>query len=219
MSEGEAEAPWLKRFAGWPLVGRLWEVPPSAMKEARKEVLSATFYSTMPFWFPIVGLLIFTGRPRIWATIVDGGLFIYAAAILGPLGYIVTKRHGRFKVPTEIDENEERSSLSYRFPAMQETFYFASIVCILSGVALTARRFIDPGASQQIINETGVAILSIIVALLATFLLFCVTAYRNMMEAIERQHSELISSSLKTDTEHAFDEWLDRKGEGNGSTS
>jgi uncharacterized membrane protein YhaH (DUF805 family) len=213
MSDGDEGATWLKRLSGWPLVGRLWEVPPDAMKEARKEVLSATFYSTMPFWFPVVGVLIFTGKPAIWDTIVEGGLFIYAAAILGPLGYIVTKRHGRFKIPSEIDENEERSSLSYRFPAMQETFYFASIVCILSGVALTARRFIDPESPQQIINESGVAVLSIIVAIGATFLLFCVTAYRNMMEVIERQHSELISSSLKDATDHAFDEWLDRKGQ------
>jgi hypothetical protein len=213
MSDGEDKDTWLRRFSGWPLVGRLWEVPPEALKEARKEVLSSTFYSTMPFWFPVVGMLVFTGAPGIWDLMVDGGLLIYAAAILGPLGYIVTKRHGHFKVPSEIDDNEENASLSYRFPAMQETFYFASVVCILSGVVLTARRFAPPGSPQNLINDAGVAALSVVVALAATFLLFCVTAYRNMIEAIERRHSDLISSSLKDATDTAFSEWLDRKGQ------
>ncbi|MGP1283365.1 MAG: hypothetical protein ACTS1X_10350 [Parasphingopyxis sp.] len=213
MSARDQKNGWLRRLDGWPFVGKLWKVPPEALREARKEVFYSTLFSTMPFWFPVVGLLIFTGRSNFWDTISSGGLFIYAAAILGPLGYIVTKRHGRYRLPADIDDDDDKAALSYRFPAMQETFYFASFICILSGVTLTIQRFAGGGPTDSLVNETGVAVLSVVVALLATFLLFCVTAYRNMMEVIEREHSDTISSSLKLEADNAFDEWLDRKGD------
>jgi len=200
--------------AGWPIIGRLWEVPSDAIVEARREVISATFYAGMPFWFlPTIGSLIFLQRPKIWEGLANGELFIYSAALIGPLAYIITKRHGRFKIPEEIDGDLEDRGLSYLFPYGQAITYFSSFLCIMSGLIFVIQRFrsLDQLKNVQIINETGLIWLSAFVAALSTFLLFCVTAYRNMLESLDRKHSDIISSSLKKVEDTTLNEWLGRK--------
>ena len=206
---------WLKRFSGWPIIGRLWEVPPEALKEARAEVVSATFYSTMPFWFlPVIGSVIFLNRPSLWSGVNGGELLVYAAALVGPLAYIITKRHGRFKVPDDIEEGNSESELSYPFPYGRASFYLASLLCIMSGLVFTIQRLksLEQFKGIPLINEAGLVWLSLVIAVFSTILLFCVTAYRNMLESLERKHSDRISLALRGDEDRTYDQWLDRKG-------
>ncbi len=204
----------LRLISGWPLVGRLWEVPSDALKEARGEVVSATIYATMPFWFlPLIGVFVFLQRPSVWSGLVNGELFVYAATLVGPLAYIITKRHGRFRVPRDLEEGEEEGLLSYPFPYGRPSFYAATIICVLSGLVFTLQRLrsLDQFKNVDFINEDGLVWLSILVGALATLLLFCVTAYRNMLDSLEREHSDKISDALKNDEDTAYDQWMERK--------
>jgi hypothetical protein len=211
----DEEPNWLlSRLKGWPLVGRLAEVPKDSLREARDEIASATFFGTMPFWFlPIVGWFIFLQHPSVWTSIKNGELFIYAASLVGPLAYIITKRHGRFKVPKR-DDGDEETPLSYPFPYGRSSSYLACIICVLSGAIFSIQRMRDTEVFSKVafINEGGLVWLSVIVFLLSSLLLFCVIAYRNMLESLDRKHSDIITNSLPTQEQTLFEEWLERKG-------
>lgn len=205
---------WFMKILGViPIFRRLHEVPKEALIEARTEIIYATFFSTMPFWFlPIIGGIIFLERPSFWAGIAGGELFIYAATLAGPLFYIITKRHGRFKVPSEDDEIDD-TPLTYAFPDGMPLTVVTVIICILSGVIFTLRKLKDIKVLEnvQIINENGLVYLSIFVFLFSTATLFCVLAYRNMLEALSEEHTERINQSLSNAENQAMENWIERK--------
>lgn len=206
------------RVAGWPIIGQLCDVPTEALREARKEVVSATIYATMPFWFlPLVGSIVFLKAPNFWTGVENGELFVYGSTLVGPLAYIITKRHGRFKVPSELEDNEERETpLSYPFPYGQTSFYLATLLCIMSGFVFTVQRLKSLSEFKNIdfINETGLVWPSVFVALISTILLFCVTAYRNMLEELDKSHSDKISKALPRQEAATFERWMEVKRDG-----
>jgi hypothetical protein len=147
---------WLK-FKGWPIIGRLWEVPPDALKDAREEIFSAIFWSTMPFWIlPILGTVIFSQPLNFVDPISNGELFVYSATLLGPLAYVIHKRYGRFRAPTD-GESGEGEPLSYTFPYGKTFSYVVAISCILSGVVFSIQRMKDIEALKNVkfVNEVG----------------------------------------------------------------
>ncbi len=205
---------FMKLLGILPIFRRLHEVPKEALVEARTEIVYATFFSTMPFWFlPIIGGIIFLERPSFWAGIVGGELFIYAATLAGPLFYIITKRHGRFKVPSGDDDTED-TPLTYAFPEGMLLTVATVIICILSGVIFTLQKLKDIKALEniEIINESGLVYLSIFVFLFSTAILFCVLAYRNMLEALSEEHTEKINQSLSDAEDRTMADWIERKG-------
>lgn len=68
-------------------------------REAWIELLVMTFFSTMPLWImAILGPVIFqtdiSFTDQLLSTISGGELFVYCAALIGPLIYIITRRYG-----------------------------------------------------------------------------------------------------------------------------
>lgn len=204
---------FLSKISGWPIVGRLSEVPHDSLVEAKDEIVSALIFSTMPFWFlPIVGGIIFLEPPQFLSALAGGELFIYSATLVGPLAYVIHKRYGRFKAPKE-DPDEPDTPLTFPFPYGKTFSYLVIIICILSGFIFSIQRVRSIPALRNIhiINEDGLLWLSIFVFFVAHLVLFCVTAYRNMLEGLAGKHSERISRALQVQETEAYDEWIGRK--------
>src|SRR5687768_7451751 len=71
----------------------------SDFRQAWVELCITTFFSTMPLWImPVLGPIIFQTDisfvEHLLSTIRGGELFVYCAALLGPLIYIITRRYG-----------------------------------------------------------------------------------------------------------------------------
>lgn len=197
-----------------PLVDRLYEVPADSIREARSEILMTTIFATMPFWFPIIGLLILNDPPSLLEGIRNGELLIYAATLVGPLAYIITKRYGNYVVRGEADDQQDLP-LSHPFPNGRMSVTVAMIICIISGIVVTLQKV--QGSSLlngiKLINTTGLAVASIILFILSTILLFCVSAYRNFIEHLSQDQSRQISRAQPDGEDNLARQWRDRREE------
>ena len=166
-----------------PFVGQLPDCSWNDLKDAFVEVLIATAFSTMPIWFlPVLGQAIFTVPISSNDAVRTGEYFLFSAALVGPLIYIITKTYG------ERDDAPKTPFMRYKihFP-FGSWFVFVSVgICLLSSVAFTILR--NPLFKQtelaKIINYNGVITASWVTFIVATVIFFCATAYRNSLEHI-----------------------------------
>lgn len=195
-----------------PVLKRLHEVPNEALKEARAEIFNTTIFAAMPFWFPVVGYIILTQPPAVLDSLRNGELLIYAATLVGPLAYIVTKRYGKYVAPND-DPTQPDLPLSYPFPEGRVSVTVAMVICIISGIVITLQKIQTLPVLDDIklINSTGLAISSILLLIISTLLLFCVSAYRNFMELLSQEHSTQISRSQQHDQDALESAWRARK--------
>lgn len=204
---------WLWRvLARLPIFRRLHEVPPEALKDARDEILTTTIFAAMPFWFPIIGYVILVQPPAILESVRNGELLIYAATLVGPLSYIITKRYGRYATQG-LSPDDPGIPLSYPFPESRASVTASMIICIIAGIVVTLQKIQNVPALKgiQLINTTGLAFSSLALLLFSTALIFCVSAYRNFIETLSQTHAEQISRSLTTEEDALATEWLKRK--------
>lgn len=195
-----------------PIVGRLGEVPSDALKEAKQEFYWTLFFSTMPFWLsPILGAILFQDRSHFLSSFESGQLAIYAATLVGPLAYIVFKKYGRHKAP-KVNGSDEERPLSYPFPYGRLTFALTAIICLIAGVIFLAQNLqkIPALSNLQVVSSIGLIGLSVLIFIIANILLFCVIAYRNMLDAFGDEESETISRALPESDAEAFSKWKKR---------
>jgi hypothetical protein len=173
------------RFA--PFVGRLPECSGSDLKEAGTEVLVATVFSTMPLWLlPVLSAVLFVHPVSGYEAIRSGELFLFSAALVGPLVYIISKNYGE-----RHDNGSVRVPLlhySIRFPYGQGFIYACVAICLISSFAFIVLRnplFSDTNLSR-VINYDGVIGLSWATFVSATIIFYCATAYRNGIDNIVR---------------------------------
>lgn len=197
-----------------PLMDRLHEVPPESIREARSEILTTTIFAAMPFWFPLVGLFILNDPPSIFEGIRNGELLIYAATLVGPLAYIVTKRYGKH-VAFGKREGQSDFPLSYPFPNGRLAVTIAMIICIISGVVITLQKVqgLPVLNGNKLINTTGLAISSVVLFFISTILLFCVSAYRNFMDHLSEDQTQRISRAQPDGEDDLADQWRKKKGD------
>jgi hypothetical protein len=99
-----------------PLFSRLREVPQEGVQQAFYETLTTILFATMPFWIlPFLGFFMFTPKPSLGEAFKNGEGLIYAAVLLGPLFYVLTKRYGRWAIK-QADRERQASALSMSFP-------------------------------------------------------------------------------------------------------
>jgi hypothetical protein len=197
-----------------PLLGRLREVPDDALREARDEVLTTTLFAAMPFWFPLVAYLVMTQPPAALEGLRKGELLIYSASLVGPLTYIITKRYGRFVAPND-DPDQPDTPLSFPFPYGRASVALAMIICVISGVVITLQKldYLPKTKDLHLIYEPGLAITSLVVFVLATTLIFCVAAYRNLIEGLAQKHSDKINRAQTEDENKLSRQWQARLGD------
>lgn len=185
-----AIADWLRAKGRLiPLLGSLPDCSRENLRDAFYEVSAATIFATMPLWFlPIIGKYLFTNPISIDEGIKTGELFIYSAALSGPLVYVIMKRYGDFT--TDINKwSRKNLPLTIQFPYGGWFVGISLIMCILSGFAFSFLKnpiFTRPEDITRI-NFAGIIELSWISFFVSTLVLFCVTAYKNMLENIARE--------------------------------
>jgi hypothetical protein len=169
-----------------PFLGRLPECSNTELKEALVEVVVATIFSTMPVWFlPIISLFIFQTSVSGYESIRTGELFLLAAAMVGPLIYIISKNYGERREP-----GDSSSFLNYKFhfPYGQGFIYTCAGICLISSFTFMVLRnpLFKETELANIVNVGGTVVLSVITFSAATIVFFCAAAYRNSLENIPR---------------------------------
>ena len=168
-------------FRSIPIVGMLPEKCSKAnLLDAFWETASFSFFATMPLWvLPLFSYWLFTSNKSIIDHTVnlasDGELFIYSAASLGPLFYIVMKTHGEWKSGT-------LHPLTIQFPAGASFLLFSLIVCIASGFFFGVVRIPELKSDSLPLDHAGTIRLSLIMFICALICLFCSSAYRNSID-------------------------------------
>lgn len=204
-----------KAISAIPLVGRLREVPTEALREARSEIVTTTIFASMPFWFPFVAWIVMEEPPALLAGFRNGELLIYAATLVGPLAYIITRRYGRYQTPEE--DGYPTQPLSYAFPYGRLAVTIAMVICIISGFIITLQKVegINSLRGIKLIDGTGLAILSITIFVISTLLLYCVAAYRNLMDSLSDDHSDKISRAQQEGENDLEGQWRERRDQAN----
>src|ERR1043166_5657528 len=160
--------------------------------EAFVEMLIMTFFSTMPLWImPLVGPIIFRTQvsfvENVLSTIKGGELFVYCAALVGPLIYIITRRYG------EVENKNGRFSLAIAFPHGVAFVLFSALICVFAGFAFSLMRnpiFAANDAAVQL-NVTGIFWASIAIYIFSLYCFFSASAYRNAMTGfVQNTHVE-----------------------------
>lgn len=157
----------------------------------------------MPLWFlPLLSGIFFMKPVSGYEAIRTGELFLFSTALVGPLGYIISKNYGE-KAPSDGKPALMRYAIKFPYGA---GFIFACVgISLVSSFAFLVLRnpFFQSSEISKLINYDGVIDLSWITFVLATLILFCAIAYRNGFDSIARTMS---------DQERSFsDEWEAQK--------
>ena len=196
----------LKRFLrSLPLVGRLGEVPSDERRQALYETLTTSLFATMPFWvLPALGYFLYSPKPTLDEAMQKGEGLIYAAALLGPLVYVLTRRYGRFNLLN--NSRQVASPLSMSFPYGGLFVTITALSCAVAGFAFASMQHSGSGIDQQ-----GVRLLSWVMMIGATFIFFLVTAYSNMLDGLEKKKSELVVEEQPRQESQFVTDWMAAK--------
>lgn len=195
-----ARRPW--RWATYllPFSREFHKCSTDDFKEAWIELLVMTFFSTMPLWImAIIGPIIFTTTisfsDQLLSTINGGELFVYCAALIGPLIYIITRRYG------ETAHDEERFSVVIAFPHGLTFVLFSALICVLAGIIFSLMKNPILASQEEAIkfNQSGIFWSSIAVYIFSLYCFFCASAYRNAMSGF--------MDAASTDEDKFADAW------------
>ncbi|WP_426185916.1 hypothetical protein [Rhizorhabdus sp. FW153] len=174
-----------------PFMGRLSDCSAEDRREAFVEVLLATLFSTMPLWFlPLLSGVFFLKPVTGYDAIRTGELFLFSTALVGPLGYIISKNYGEKSPVGGAGNRLLRYSIKFPYGA---GFIFACVaICLVSSFAFLVLRnpFFQSSEISKLINYDGVISLSWFTFCLSTLILFCAMSYRNGFDSIARTMSE-----------------------------
>ena len=147
-----------------PLVGRVFECGLGEHWKTLEELSSGLFWSMLPIWvgtyiaFLKGPLFNWTGLRGAFGGAIEGGeLFIYAAAFLAPISWIVHRD------PPGAGE----------FPSKLAHTILTAVLTVFSAISFALQR------TGQAVNPTALHALSIIFFWLSLFLIYLATLYHN----------------------------------------
>jgi hypothetical protein len=159
-------------------------------REATQELLITTFFSTMPLWImPLLGPIIFktdlSFAHELVSTITGGELFVYCAALVGPLIYIITRRYG------EMSDDKDTFGFTIAFPHGVSFVLFSAMICLFAGFAFSLMKnpIFLPENSVVHFNTNGIFWTSIAVYVISLYCIFSASAYRNAMADFVKDNS------------------------------
>lgn len=192
-------------FLVLPLVGRLGEVPSSERRQALYETLTTTLFATMPFWvLPVLGYFMYKPKPAFDEALQRGEGLIYAAALLGPLVYVLTRRYGKFNLVSS--ERKIASPLTMSFPYGGLFVTITALSCAVAGFVFASMQRSGSG-----IDQDGVRILSWVMIIGATVIFFLVTAYSNMLDGLEKEKGEMLVEEQPKQENQFLNAWMEAK--------
>lgn len=154
----------------------------------------------MPLWImPLIGPILFQTDTSFFGhvekTIDEGELFIYSAALLGPLIFIITRKYG------EISKSPEKFSLVIAFPHGLAFILFSAVICVFAGFAFSLMKNPVLTAEHSAIrfNLHGIFWASVFTYIFALYCFFSASVYRNAM-------TDFVKSS-RSDEDDFATEW------------
>ena len=190
-----------------PIYGQLVNSSKDSLVAATKELLIATGFSLFPIWFYPAILYIGGGLP-FWETlksfVIRGELYLYSAALLGPLVYAITKTYGESDGEDSSDESdpEKRSfprDWSIQFPYGVLFTLISIVVCCAAAVLFGMLR---NGLFALKLDEESALVASTVLYGFTLSCMFCVLVYRLNLENVPGRFGE--------DTRDLLDQWHDR---------
>ena len=195
---------WLKnRIGRIPIYGELRYSRKESRAAAQKELLITTLFSLFPLWFyPVV--LMLAGSP-VWTSlesfVVQGELFLYSAALLGPLVYAITKTYGVEEATGETtdDGGISRRTRTFQFPYGTWFVTISIVVCCFDAILFGLIRANVPGFTGLQLSEGTILVASGFLYGFTLSCMFCVLVYR-----IELEH---VPEQFGNDTEELRSQW------------
>lgn len=220
MNRGESVKSWLNdaRRAGvsWlkagarrvPLFGRLREVPREGLQQAFYETATTILFATMPFWIlPVLGAFMFTPKPGFDEAFKNGEGLVYAAVLLGPLFYVLTKRYGNWTLRRE-GKRVNTNRLTVSFPYGTAFVAITAFTCVISGFTFS---LIKRGINTPDVNRAGIQSLSWMLVIFSTVMFFLITSYRNMLDDLANNKADTIIEEQPRGETAFLDSWLGAK--------
>lgn len=208
---------WATNFLRWlrwfltqiPIYGQLLNSSKGSLTAALNDLFITTLFSLLPLWFyPIIAKFGF-GTP-FWSTVksfVNGGeLFIYSAALVGPLIYAITKKYSE---DMEEDEQDSTSAVgvfpkirSIQFPYGVWFVLISILVCCFAAIFFGIMRANSSASLPVQPDEDALFVVSGFLYLFTLSCFFCVSVYRLNLENTPKAFGQ--------DTRNLMDQWENR---------
>lgn len=130
-------------------------------------------------------------------------LFIYSAALIGPLIYSITKDYAEIKDDEEVKKNNRFRGITFKFPYGSLFFVFSIVVCMIAAFCYGISLLSTFPASNITISGGFLVKSSIIVYIFSLACLFAVSVYRNELEDLNKD--------LSSDEREFMKKWAQRE--------
>ena len=192
-----------------PIYGQLVEVRGRSFRDGFKELLVATIFSLLPLWLYPLLLATLSDQPfgdAVHSSIVRGELYLYSAALVGPLIYSVNKSYGlgvdTTSEQTDSGHNRLSNIMSLRFPYTGLFSVISVLVCTLAAAFYAWMRADEQGIMSLPLNESRTLGLSLYLYIFTLSCMFCVLVYRLDLEDV--------ATRLRDDPDDLLDQWRKR---------
>lgn len=214
----------LWHFALWgfqrtPLIGRIALAKRSSLKASLIETIIGTLFSTLPIWFfPLVISNMIKGSPStgelMYNSVKRGDLFIYSAALMGPLIYTITKNYAQLADEKSSDRTsdnagpvEETASvfgrITFEFPYGAAFVITAILVCMVAAISYGISNLSEFPNSGLTLSSEFLVRSSFYVYIFSLVCLFSVSTYREELSTL--------SKNLPEDERDFFKRWKARE--------
>ena len=191
-----------------PIYGHLVNSSKDSLVAASKELGTATLFSLFPIWF-FPAMLKIVGLP-FWETlislIVRGELYLYSAALLGPVVYALNKTYGGGGDENSSDGPESARRFprawSIRFPYGNSFSVISILVCASAAFLFGMLRTSTYGFLVLELDERTTLVASTVLYAFTLSCMFCVLVYRLNLENVSGRFGE--------DTRELFEQWRHR---------
>ena len=189
-----------------PIYGPLTTSSGAAVRASTVELATTTIFSVFPLWFyPIVTKLVYNDPllKNMLAFVSSGEFFLYSAAIVGPLIFLITKRYGEFEPADDRTEGFPRK-LTIQFPSGYSFIISSILICIFSAFlyglirtddSVSGTSLSDPDTRNLFWASVGIYVFSL-------SCLFCANVYRINLENTPNRFGK--------DTRRLLDDWESR---------
>lgn len=171
-------------FQNIPLVGELLSTERRHVFIAGKEFLWTTAAATLPIWFyPLASSWIFRDGPSfgdgVLNSISQGDLYLYSAAIVGPLMFALTTNYAEWN--SENTTAPRIGQLTFLFPYGTWFLVISLFIAIFSALFFGFIRYKSAGLITADLNFEVLIPVSVAMYLLANACWYLVSIYKNAL--------------------------------------
>ena len=187
---------WVRRV---PIYGELASARRENLIAALAELSATVLFSTLPIWlFPAIFSLFITDAPTfgdlLSYAVMQGDFYLYAAACVGPLIYIIFKKYAEIR---PIDAPDERASdytfgtrigrLTFEFPYGVIFVTISVLLCTISALLYTFITMSKFPQSPFATNASALMVAAIVLYIFSLSCLYAASVYRLELESVGKK--------------------------------